>query len=203
MAYGQFEQFIRNMSRVMGAVNTKLQRDLTMRTRVARRFSMTEVAGLLGVDTTYLTRISSEEPAFPSGEKQGRERTFSPSEIMLIRGIIGSNPAAKRSYLHWRRPGASDARAELVDAAVASGHLTVDRRLTARDLDVAQPHQVRKKQAVADRFDALAAAGRLVPQVSGLRIRTLAERRSDAERADERRATTRRIAAGQFTEPVA
>ena len=93
--------------------------------------------------------------------------------------------------------------AELVDAAVASGHLTVDRRLTARDLDVAQPHQVRKKQAVADRFDALAAAGRLVPQVRGLRIRTLAERRSDAERADERRATTRRIAAGQFTEPVA
>lgn len=105
MAYGQFEQFIRNMSRVMGAVNTKLQRDLTLRTRVARRFSMVEVAGLLSVDTTYLTRISNEEPAFPDGEKRGRERTFSPSEIMLIRAIIGSNPAAKRPYLHWRTKG--------------------------------------------------------------------------------------------------
>ncbi|MCK0122381.1 ParA family protein [Loktanella sp. F6476L] len=102
MAYGQFEQFIRNMSRVMGAVNTKLQRDLTLRTRVARRFSMVEVAGLLSVDTTYLTRISNEEPGFPEGEKRGRERTFSPSEIMLIRAIIGSNPAAKRPYMHWR-----------------------------------------------------------------------------------------------------
>lgn len=105
MAYGQFEQFIRNMSRVMGAVNTKLQRDLTLRTRVARRFSMVEVASLLAVDTTYLTRISSEEPMFPDGEKHGRERTFSPSEIMLIRAIIGSNPAAKRPYLHWRSKG--------------------------------------------------------------------------------------------------
>lgn len=105
MAYGQFEQFIRNMSRVMGAVNTKLQRDLTLRTRVARRFSMVEVASLMAVDTTYLTRISNEETMFPEGEKHGRERTFSPSEIMLIRAIIGSNKAAKRPYLHWRQAG--------------------------------------------------------------------------------------------------
>lgn len=102
MAYGQFEQFIRNMTRVMGAVNTKLQRDLTLRTRVARRFSMVEVASLLGVDTTYLTRISGEETRFPEGKRQGRERTFSPNEIMLIRALIGSNPSAKRSYLNWR-----------------------------------------------------------------------------------------------------
>lgn len=105
MAYGQFEQFIRNMTRVMGTVNTKLQRDLTLRTRVARRFSMVETAQLLGVDTTYLTRISGEEQAFPEGEKRGRERTFSPSEVMLIRAIIGSNKAARRPYLHWRKPG--------------------------------------------------------------------------------------------------
>jgi len=105
MAYGQFEQFIRNMSRVMGAVNTKLQRDLTLRTRVARRFSMTEVASFLAVDTTYLTRISNEDASFPIGKRSGRERTFSPSEIMLIRAIIGANPAAKRPYLHWRKPG--------------------------------------------------------------------------------------------------
>ncbi|WP_424968633.1 AAA family ATPase [Dinoroseobacter sp. S375] len=104
MAYGQFEQFIRNMTRVMGAVNTKLQRDLTLRTRVARRFSLVEVSALLSVDTTYLSRMSNEDPAFPEGERRGRERTFSPSEIMKIRAIIGSNPAAKRAYLHWRTP---------------------------------------------------------------------------------------------------
>lgn len=96
MAYGNFEQFIRNMTRVMGSVNTKLQRDLTLRTRVARRFSMTEVAELLSVDVTYLARISNEEDAFPDGEKIGRERTFSPPEIMLIHSIIGSNKGARR-----------------------------------------------------------------------------------------------------------
>lgn len=105
MAYGNFEQFIRNMTRVMGSVNTKLQRDLTLRTRVARRFSMTEVAKLLSVDVTYLARISNEEDAFPDGEKIGRERTFSPPEIMLIRSIIGSNKGARRQHLHWRKPG--------------------------------------------------------------------------------------------------
>lgn len=104
MAYGQFEQFIRNMTRVMGSVNTKLQRDLTLRTRVARRFSLVEVSALLSVDTTYLSRMSNEDPSFPEGERRGRERTFSPSEIMTIRAIIGSNPAAKRPYLHWRSP---------------------------------------------------------------------------------------------------
>ncbi|MEP5154245.1 ParA family protein [Planktotalea sp.] len=105
MAYGNFEQFIRNMTRVMGSVNTKLQRDLTLRTRVARRFSMTEVAELLSVDVTYLARISNEEPDFPDGEKIGRERTFSPPEIMLIRSLIGSNKSARRQHLHWRKPG--------------------------------------------------------------------------------------------------
>ncbi|WP_293449538.1 ParA family protein [Planktotalea sp.] len=104
MAYGNFEQFIRNMTRVMGSVNTKLQRDLTLRTRVARRFSMTEVAELLAVDVTYLARISNEEAEFPIGEKIGRERTFSPPEIMLIRSIIGSNKGARRQHLHWRKP---------------------------------------------------------------------------------------------------
>lgn len=105
MAYGQFEQFIRNMTRVMGSVNTKLQRDLTLRTRVARRFSMTEVAELLNVDVTYLARVARDEPAFPDGQRLGRERTFSPAEIMLIRCMIGSNAGAKRQHLHWRRPG--------------------------------------------------------------------------------------------------
>lgn len=105
MAYGQFEQFIRNLRRVMGSVNTKLQRDLTLRTRVARRFSMTEVADLLNIDITYLARIANDDEAFPNGERTGRERTFSPSEILLIRALIASNPGAKRQHIFWRKSG--------------------------------------------------------------------------------------------------
>lgn len=105
MAYGQFEQFIRNMGRVMTQVNTKLQRDLTMRSRVSRRFSQTEVADFLGVDTTYLTRIAKDEPHYPEGERIGRERSFSPSEILTIRGILASRPGARRDHLYWRQAG--------------------------------------------------------------------------------------------------
>ncbi len=104
MAYGQFEQFIRNLGRVMQQVNTKLQRDLTMRSRVSRRFSMTEVAEFLAVDATYLTRIDKDEPAFPEGQRSGRERSFTPSEIMQIRGILASRPGARKEHLHWRGP---------------------------------------------------------------------------------------------------
>ena len=104
MAYGQFEQFIRNLGRVMQQVNTKLQRDLTMRSRVSRRFSMTEVAEFLAVDATYLTRIDKDEPAFPEGERSGRERSFTPSEVMTIRGILASRPGARREHLYWRQP---------------------------------------------------------------------------------------------------
>ena len=104
MAYGQFEQFIRNLGRVMQQVNTKLQRDLTMRSRVSRRFSMTEVAEFLAVDATYLTRIDKDEPAFPEGERSGRERSFTPSEVMKIRGILASRPGARREHLYWRQP---------------------------------------------------------------------------------------------------
>ena len=105
MAYGQFEQFIRNMGRVMTQVNTKLQRDLTMRARVSRRFSQTEVAEFLGVDTTYLTRIAKDEAHYPEGERTGRERSFSPSEILTIRGILASRPGARRDHLYWRQAG--------------------------------------------------------------------------------------------------
>lgn len=104
MAYGMFEQFVRNLDRVMGAVNTRLQRDLTLRTRVARRFSLKEVADLLSVDTTTLNKLSSDEPCFPEGERIGRERTFSPREAMLIRALIGSNRNAKRAHVFWRSP---------------------------------------------------------------------------------------------------
>ena len=104
MADGQFQHFIRNMSHVMGAVNTKLQRDLALRTRVARRYSMTEVAEFLGIDASGLARLADADAAFPEGQGAGRHRSFSPSEIMLIRALAGTRPGAPHG-LHWRRPG--------------------------------------------------------------------------------------------------
>lgn len=97
----------------------------------------------------------------------------------------------------------TDAGAGLLADAVSANALTIDQQLTPRALDEAQPHQVRKKRAAASRLDALKDAGRRVPEVSGLRIRTLAESRTERERAEEYAATASRVAAGQFREPPA
>ncbi|MGH6719687.1 MAG: Coenzyme F420 hydrogenase/dehydrogenase, beta subunit C-terminal domain, partial [Alphaproteobacteria bacterium] len=53
---------------------------------------------------------------------------------------------------------------ELVDAAIAAGAIAVDGAMTFRDLDVVQPHQVRKKQAIVDRLAALREAGAPAPR---------------------------------------
>ena len=59
---------------------------------------------------------------------------------------------------------------ELLEAAVEAGVLIIDRPFTAREIDVFQPHQVRKKKAVWTRLQALQQSGQLIPEVSGLRI---------------------------------
>ncbi|QDY70740.1 AAA family ATPase [Qingshengfaniella alkalisoli] len=105
MADGQFDQFIRNLTRVMGSVNTRLQRDLTMRERVSRRFTLSEVAGFIGVDTATLLCLSQTDPAFPDGALAGRERSFSPAEILRIRAILSSHGNAGQPCLYWREPG--------------------------------------------------------------------------------------------------
>ena len=69
MAYGEFEQFIRNLSRIMGVVGAQLQRDLTSRKRVARRWLTAEAAELLGIDVTCLSRLSNKGLKLPQGER--------------------------------------------------------------------------------------------------------------------------------------
>ncbi len=102
---GDFKQFIDGMVDVMGAVNTRLQRDLTMRNRVSRRFSKREMSELLGVDKTYIDHVARTEDGFPEGERSGREVTFSPAEIMLARAMMGTKTHLKRQHIHWRQPG--------------------------------------------------------------------------------------------------
>lgn len=90
----------------------------------------------------------------------------------------------------------------LVEDAVASGALVLGDPIDARDLDGFQPHQVRKKVALAVRHETFAAAGRPVIETIGLRIDELGERLPDAERTREQAGTHRRIDAGRYTEPV-
>ncbi|WP_375262349.1 AAA family ATPase [Palleronia sp.] len=103
--------FSRRVLAGMYGMQSKLQRDLTMRSRVERRFSITEMAGFFGVDGQYLSnrlkRLEDRESLLPTGIKEGREKRYTPSEMLLIRAMLSSLPASQdgsRVQLNWRKP---------------------------------------------------------------------------------------------------
>lgn len=90
----------------------------------------------------------------------------------------------------------------LVEEAVKDGYLTIDKELTARDMDVFQPHQVTLKEQVWARFVALRELGKPVPQRSTLRIKRLAQRLSEERLKAEIEGTKERVRLGRVgTEP--
>ena len=91
---------------------------------------------------------------------------------------------------------------KLLDAAVAAGAVVVERDITAAEMTDYQPHQMRKKYSVYDRFQGLADEGRLVPQTERLRIRELAEELTDDIRQQQRQGTRERVRAGKASEPT-
>ena len=84
---------------------------------------------------------------------------------------------------------------DIVASAVEAGDLVLGDPITPREFDGLQPHQVRKKEALAARYQGLADAGVAPIETRGLRIYELG-RRLDAERfAHERSGARRRIEA--------
>ena len=83
---------------------------------------------------------------------------------------------------------------ELVSSAVAAGELVLGGPITPREFDDLQPHQVRKKEALAARYQGLVDSGIAPIETRGLRITELG-RRLDPERFERERAGTRRRAA--------
>ena len=90
---------------------------------------------------------------------------------------------------------------ELLEAAERDGALTIERDIGPVDLSSYQPHQVRKKQAVAPRLAGIADMGRIVPRFSGLRLDELAAAMPADATARQRAGTRERIRAGKATEP--
>ena len=82
----------------------------------------------------------------------------------------------------------------LVASAAAAGELVLGGPITPREFDDFQPHQVRKKEALAARYLGLADSGIAPIETRSLRIEELG-RRLDPERFEHERAGTRRRAA--------
>lgn len=83
---------------------------------------------------------------------------------------------------------------ELVASAVTAGELVLGGPITTEEFDDFQPHQVRKKEALAARYQGLADSGVAPIETRGLRIEELG-RRLDPEHFDHERAGASRRAA--------
>lgn len=90
---------------------------------------------------------------------------------------------------------------ELLEAAERDGALVVERDATPEEMSDYQPHQVRKKHAVASRYLGMADEGRIVPVTARLRLDELAAAMPAEEQARQREGTRVRIGRGKATEP--
>ncbi|HEV7252700.1 MAG TPA: Coenzyme F420 hydrogenase/dehydrogenase, beta subunit C-terminal domain [Mesorhizobium sp.] len=91
---------------------------------------------------------------------------------------------------------------ELYEAALAAGAIAIEaREMSYRDLDLFQPHQVRKKRAVWARFAGMRAAGRPVPRTIGLRVDECARLNALSENLAEARGARERARQGRLGEP--
>lgn len=102
---GTLEQFLTDLARGLDKTMVSVNRDLTIRSRIQRKWSMKQCARFLGVSIQYITKFAGSREDFPEGEYVGRERVFTLSDLMTIRALLAA--AAKRpyDYLAWRKPG--------------------------------------------------------------------------------------------------
>ncbi|MDF1670189.1 MAG: ParA family protein [Roseovarius sp.] len=101
---GNLEQFLQELSRGLDRTMVSVNKELTMRDRIKRSWSMRQCAKFLNVSYQYLTKFAKDNQDFPTGTYVGRERVFTLKELMHIRALMAG--AAKRpyEYLAWRKP---------------------------------------------------------------------------------------------------
>ncbi len=112
--------------------------------------------------------------AWPGGAPVGEDEGFN--------GVTAYSPAGE----------------QLLRDAVAAGDLVLGDPISPREFDALQPHQVRKKEALSARFEALAAAGKPVIDTTGLRVDELGSRLSAEQRVREVEGTAVRIGRGRY-----
>ena len=85
----------------MVAVN----KELTLRHRIQRTWSMRQCARFLNVSIQYLTKFANANDDFPAGKYVGRERVFTLNELMYMRALLAGSAKRPYDYHAWRKPG--------------------------------------------------------------------------------------------------
>ena len=102
---GTLEQFLNDLSRGLDKTMVSINKDLTIRNRIKRSWSMRQCARFLNVSIQYLTKFARENDDFPSGEYVGRERVLTLKDLMHSRALLAASAKRPYDYLAWRKPG--------------------------------------------------------------------------------------------------
>lgn len=104
------KEFINRLASGMEVAESRLQRELTQRKRVERRFTLREVAELFGVtekNMGLVAQMAETEETLPTPEIVGGSggRTYALQDLLLMRAHLQTQRHRKRPYLYWRQPG--------------------------------------------------------------------------------------------------
>lgn len=102
---GSLEQFLTDLSRGLDRTMVSVNKEMTLRQRIKRSWSMRQCAGFLNVSVQYLTKFANGSDQFPAGEYVGRERVFTLNELMQMRALLAASAKRPYDYLAWRKPG--------------------------------------------------------------------------------------------------
>ena len=101
---GNLEQFLTELSRGLDKTMVSVNKEMTLRTRIQRTWSMRQCARFLNVSVIYLQKFAKQSDDFPKGEYVGRERVFTIAEMMHMRALLAANAKRPYDYLAWRKP---------------------------------------------------------------------------------------------------
>ena len=102
---GSIEQFLQELERGLGRTMVSVNKELTLRDRIKRSWSMRQCARFLDISHQHLTKFAKDNDDFPAGKHVGRERVFTLSELLHIRALMAASAKRPDHFLAWRKPG--------------------------------------------------------------------------------------------------
>ncbi len=100
---GNLEQFLTELSRGLDKTMVSVNKEMTLKTRIQRTWSMRQCARFLNVSVIYLQKFSRQNEDFPAGAYVGRERVFTVHELMHMRALLAGSAKRPYDYLAWRK----------------------------------------------------------------------------------------------------
>jgi len=88
---GNLEQFLNDLSRGLERTMVAVNKEMTLRNRIRRSWSMRQCARFLGVSYQYLSKLAKDLEDFPAGNYVGRERVFTLKELMHMRALLAAS----------------------------------------------------------------------------------------------------------------